>query len=165
MKKNPIQYFITDPCYLLSEETWAECCKVLDLNNEDETYPKFNEAVAKALTDFTGHQAFVCDTGFGDWSNCLHGEGIIKPDFSADTGMVCVCRITYNLLKYLYDKYGDEALLNIAMINASENITVDFDKPNAHWTTVKIIDHDTGNTITSMTEAEFFEDEEESEEY
>ncbi len=165
MKKNPIQYFITDPCYLLSRETWSECCKVFDMYTGNEMYQKFNEAVAKALTDLTGHPAYVCQTGFGDWSNCLSGDGIIKPDFCADSGMVCVCRITYKLLQHLHNEYGERALICIAMINMSDDITVDFDTSNPHWTVVSITDNKTGKSVSSITEAEFFEDEEENEEY
>ena len=158
MKKNPVQYFITDPCYLLPKEIWRECCKVLNANNDTTVYQKFNEAIAKALTDFTGHPAYACHTGFGDWSNCLSGEGVIKPDFCADSGMVCVCRITDRVLQHLHNEYGRQALINIAMINMSDDITVDFDTSNPHWTMVHIIDNQTGKSISSMSETD--EDEE-----
>ena len=83
-----IKYVVTDPCYILNNDTWDECCKFLD-----DSPKAFNEAVSKALTDLTGFPAFACDTGFGDWNNKIYGSYIIHKEFCADSGMVCVCRI------------------------------------------------------------------------
>ena len=58
-----VKYVVTDPCYILDNKTWDECCKFLD-----DSPKAFNEAVSKALTDLTGFPAFACDTGFGDWN-------------------------------------------------------------------------------------------------
>ena len=55
-----IKYVVTDPCYILSDDKWDECCKFLD-----DSPKAFNEAVSKALTDLSGFPAFACDTGFG----------------------------------------------------------------------------------------------------
>ena len=49
------KYVVTDPCYILNDDGWDECCKFLDNS------PKaFNEAVSKALTDLTGFSAYAC---------------------------------------------------------------------------------------------------------
>lgn len=54
-----VKYVVTDPCYILDNKTWDECCKFLD-----DSPKTFNDAVSKALTDLTGFPAYVCDTGF-----------------------------------------------------------------------------------------------------
>ena len=41
-----IKYVVTDPCYILSDDVWDECCKFLD-----DSPKAFNDAVSKALTD------------------------------------------------------------------------------------------------------------------
>ena len=69
-------------------------------------YQRFDEAVSKALVEYTGYPAFACGTGFGDWKNKLSGIGVIKSDFFADAGMVCVCRLTPKMLKLWKEKYG-----------------------------------------------------------
>lgn len=76
-----VKYVITDPCYILNNDTWDECCKFLD-----DSPKAFNEAVSKALTDLTGFPAYVCDTGFGDWNNKIYGSYIIHKEFCADSG-------------------------------------------------------------------------------
>ena len=38
-----VKYVITDPCYILNNDTWDECCKFLD-----DSPKAFNEAVSKA---------------------------------------------------------------------------------------------------------------------
>ncbi len=164
-----IKYVMTAPCYLLSDETWDKCCEVFNKYNDETMYGRFNDAVAKALTEFSGYPAYVCDTGFGDWSNEICGTGVIKPDFGADAGMVCVCRLTHKILDSLYKKYGEEhALSCIAMFEMSEHIKVDFDVSDKNWTRVFIQDKISGNEISSMdsndfyydSDDEYFEDEE-----
>ena len=73
---NTIKYVVTDPCYILDNDKWDECCKFLD-----DSPKAFNEAVSKSLTDLTGFPAYVCDTGLGDWNNQLSGINVIKSDF------------------------------------------------------------------------------------
>lgn len=43
-----IKYVVTDPCYILSNDKWDECCKFLD-----DSPKAFNNAVSKALTDLS----------------------------------------------------------------------------------------------------------------
>lgn len=96
------KYVVTDPCYILNDDGWDECCKFLDNS------PKaFNEAVSKALTDLTGFSAYACDTGFGDWSNKIYGSYIIHKEFCADSGMVCFCRLTSEIEKHFEEDYPD----------------------------------------------------------
>lgn len=144
-----IKYIITDPCYLLPRNTWDKCCEVFK-NDDEFMYDRFNEEVSKALSEFTGFPAYACGTGIGDWSNSIWGLGVIKGDFVADAGMVCVCRFTDNILEHLKKKYGDiNPLSGIALFEMSENIKVDFDVSDPDWTVVEIEDLQTGKTIRS----------------
>ena len=164
-----VKYIVTDPCYILDDDTWKECCKVFYIYKNDEfIYQRFDEAVSKALTNLTGHQSYACDTGFGDWCNKIYGLSVIKHDFCADAGMVCVCRLNHKVLDNLYNKYGEKnALSGAAIFEMSEDIDIEFDVSNKDWTVVKIKDKQTGNIIKSMDyEDNFYDDDyEEDEEY
>lgn len=144
-----IKYIVTDPCYLLPRNTWDACCEVF--NNDDELiYDRFDKAVSKALSEFTGFPAYAYGTGFGDWSNSIWGTGVIKQDFTADAGMVCVCRLTDKVLQQLKEKYGEANIYSgIALFEMSENIRVEFDITDPNWTIVNIKDMQTGATIQS----------------
>ena len=164
-----VKYIVTDPCYILDDDTWKECCKVFYIYKNDEfIYQRFDEAVSKALTNLTGHQSYACDTGFGDWCNKIYGLSVIKHDFCADAGMVCVCRLNHKVLDNLYKNNGEEnALSGAAIFEMSEDIDIEFDVSNKDWTVVKIKDKQTGNIIKSMDyEDNFYDDDyEEDEEY
>ena len=111
-----IKYVVTDPCYILDNDVWSKCCEVFDKYKDDEfMYQRFDEAVSKALVEYTGYPAFACGTGFGDWSNQLSGIGVIKPDFFADAGMVCVCRLTSKMLQHWKEEYGTQDFSGIAI--------------------------------------------------
>ena len=113
---NTIKYVVTDPCYILDNDVWSKCCEVFDKYKDDEfMYQRFDEAVSKALIEYTGYPAFACGTGFGDWSNQLSGIGVIKPDFFADAGMVCVCRLTSKMLQHWKEEYGTQDFSGIAI--------------------------------------------------
>lgn len=148
-KNSLIKYIVTDPCYLLPNDVWDTCCEVF--NNDDEhMYDRFNDAISKALSKFTGFPAYACGTGYGDWSNSIWGAGIIKHDFVADAGMVCVCKLTDKILQQLKEKYGENNIYSgIAIFEMSESIRVDFDVSDPNWTVVNIKDLQTGYTIHS----------------
>ena len=131
-----VKYVVTDPCYILNNDTWDECCKFLD-----DSPKAFNEAVSKALTDLTGFPAYVCDTGFGDWN---------------DSGMVCVCRLTSEIENHFAKEYSDIYSRSAAVFEGSEDINVDFDISDPSWTVVKIHDNQTGNFIETMSADDFY---------
>ena len=113
---NTIKYVVTDPCYILDNDVWSKCCEVFDKYKDDEfMYQRFDEAVSKALIEYTGYPAFACGTGFGDWSNQLSGIGVIKSEFFADAGMVCVCRLTSKMLQHWKEEYGTQDFSGIAI--------------------------------------------------
>ncbi len=157
-KNSLVKYIVTDPCYLLPDGTWDKCCEVFK-DDVKSMYDKFDEEVSKALSEFTGFPAYACGTGYGDWSNSIWGDGVIKHDFVADAGMVCVCRLTGKVIQHLKEKYGEDNIYSgLALFEMSENIRVDFDTSDPNWTVVKIKDLQTGETIQSETADEDEED-------
>lgn len=132
------RFCVTDPCYILPDNVWTECCKVFDEYKDDEyMYQRFDEAVTKALTEFVGSKSYACGTGYGDWSNELQGDGkVINKDFCADAGMVCVCELT--------DKVKNALDVNIlsnrcaAVFEAEDLRNVTFDLTDKDWTVVYI---------------------------
>lgn len=146
-----IKYVVTDPCYILDNKTWDECCKFLD-----DSPKTFNEAVAKALAELTGFSAYACDTGFGDWSNKIYGSYIVHKEFCADSGMVCVCRLTDEIKKHFAKEYSDIYSRCVAVFEGSDEIDVDFDISEPSWTVVKICDSKTGNFIETMNADDFY---------
>ncbi len=92
MHEKPIRYFVGDPAFLLPVLTWVECCEVFDKYDEEVIYGKFKETVAKALTDFTGYEAYVSEIGPKMWVNAISGEGVLKSNFISSSGFVCVSR-------------------------------------------------------------------------
>ena len=141
---NMVKYVVTDPCYLLNDELWSKCCKHV------RDWAKFNELVEKCLYMRTGYPAYVCETGFGDWTNRLYGENVTQPEFFADSGMVCVCRLTPHLEEHLQNTYQTDCFIGAAVFEASENIEVKFNRDDIQWTVVEIKDKETGNFIKSM---------------
>lgn len=75
-------YIVTDPCYILPREKWEKCCEVFKkgLSNKEES-DAFDEAVSKALTEYTGSQSYASATGYGDWYNNLYGRNVAKKNF------------------------------------------------------------------------------------
>lgn len=120
------KYVITDPCYLVDDDTWDTLIKDWD---------NFTVNLAEHLTKKTGEKAYAASTGFGDWTNALYGDNYEKP-FGADAGLVCVCRYTEQIDEELgliypgcYAVFEAEGPLNV-MFN--------FDDPS--WTEVYIED-------------------------
>ena len=101
------KYIVTDPCYLIDKDVWADCCKAAELPNHGWDNDLFNARVANELTKLTGQKAWASDTGFGDWDNAIHGnpDKIIQSEFCADSGMVSVCILTDDMEAKLRAEY------------------------------------------------------------
>ena len=108
------------------------------------------------MTELTGFPAFACDTGFGDWSNKIYGSYIVHKEFCADSGMVCVCRLTDEIKTTFAKEYSDIYSRCAAVFEGSDEIDVDFDISEPSWTVVKIYDHKTGNFIETMSPDDFY---------
>lgn len=131
------KYVITDPCYITSEEVWDECLK--DFSN-------FSKQISEHLTQVTGEPAYACDTGFGDWSNGLISKDGYVGAFGADSGMVCVCKVTDDI----EDKLGSIFGACYCIFEAEGPLDVVFDTSDKSWTVVYIEDV-TGNEWQSLT--------------
>ena len=147
---NIVRYVVTDPCYILDDDTWGKCCSVLNKYEGEEKDRKFNEAVSNALNEYTGYPSFACDTGYGDWRNKILGLGVIKDDFFADAGMVCVCRLTEKMVEHWEKNDPKTPFLGVAIFEASDDILVQFDTSNKGWTVVNIKDKQTGVEISTL---------------
>lgn len=132
------KYIITDPCYLLDDNTWQDCCCVAMLPNRDWDDEAFNQKVAQELTKLSGAKAYACHTGFGDWSNRLSGPNIEGDGtFYADAGMVCVCKIDAAILS----KHSLDELKRLgAVFETQGEIEVNFNTKDSNWTEVYIKD-------------------------
>ena len=121
MKK---QYVITDPCYILSESDWSECCKEFD--HKEDKYDRFNQAVTKKLNDLARTaDAIAIGTGFGDWCNEVFGspiEGIQYNRFCADAGMVCVVEYTKPIQDALEQRYLEDGCA--ALVEVDEPVKI-----------------------------------------
>ena len=131
------KFCVTDPCYILPDNVWSKCCEIFDKYKDDEfMYQRFNEAVSNALTKFVGSKSYTCNTGYGDWSNTLQGDGkVVNAHFCADAGMVCVCELNtkvHNALK------NNDTSHCAAVFEAEDIRNVTFDLTDKFWTVVYI---------------------------
>ena len=127
------KYIVTDPCYILPSGIWTECCQ----KGGD-----FSAVVTKALQKFTGdNKARAVGTGCGDWRNRIEGSSfnkVIRPDFTADSGMVCFCRCYDIVDKTLKDNHVKEGCY--AILELEGKITTVFDRSINDWTEIYIWD-------------------------
>lgn len=148
------KYVITDPCYILPDDVWSECCNKAGDNDEGWS-ERFYQHVTSALTEFVGTTAYAESTGYGDWQNSIVCGPYITGQFFADSGSVCVCEYTDKVreaLDGLEDKGG------AAVFEAEGRIEVQFDTKVSDWTVVHISDE--ANTEW-ITESAYPDDEDE----
>lgn len=157
------KYIITDPCYILPDTEWDKCCEIFDSvaykkAMEDRDYEKqrelFDIEVTSALKKYSGdYKACACSTGFGDWTNSIWGKNVLKHDFFADSGMVCVCELTETIQKHIdKDSNGNNEFNGMAVFETDADITIDFDTSDRSWTVVNVRDKHTGQTIIASQE-------------
>lgn len=154
------KYIMTDPCYILPDDTWKKCCEELDKYEGVEQTEKFSEAVTKALQERFGKNSEAYDTGIGDWSNEIRGDAkIIQEHFFADAGMVCVCPVNEEIENLIREFKG--TWQGAAIFEMSDNVKIDIDVSNNEWTVVTVTDLDTGKYVTSLPYRDYDEEEEE----
>lgn len=170
------KYIITDPCYILPDTEWDKCCEVFDSVAykkavADRDFEKQNELfdteATSALRKYSGdYKACACTTGFGDWTNSIWGKGVIKHDFFADAGMVCVCELTDTIQKHIdKESTSDNKFNGMAVLEADADIIIDFDTSDRSWTVVNIRDKATGQIIiASQDPNDEYDDEEDEDE-
>lgn len=163
-----MKYLVTDPCYLLdldrenSDRIWHKCLNDMYSLDSSARYSSQSdyEGTQKILSEELGINVLkVSDTGFGDWSNTLTSNSkhinIIKEDFYADAGMMCVVEINEKLENFLKDHDIG------AIFEADCNISVDVDDNDSQWYVLKITDENGWNVLASSEQSnpEFDEDE------
>lgn len=131
------EYVITDPCYILDKVVWNGILKDLDT---------FAYELEDCLTEFVNEQSFVCETGYGDWCNALiSDDDTVISDFTADSGMVSVCRYTNKVAEQL-EKIQKDCY---CIFEAESPLKVEFNTNNKNWTVVNITDA-TGKQWTTI---------------
>lgn len=129
-------YIVTDPCYILPDEVWSKACQDI-FDNDREDLEGFNARIQEDLRKFTDtDEAWVDETGAGDWCNSIYGKHIMTPEFCADSGMVCICRITKPIMKAVNDKALHKYCY--AVFQAHPGIEVNFDRTDKGWTVVRV---------------------------
>lgn len=153
------KYIITDPCYVLSDDTWSNICN--QCKNEDFYNGTFDRLASEALNKLAGTtNAVASATGFGDWDNCMHcsnEDKIIHTDFFADSGMVCVVEYNDAIQQALKDKDNIRLIEKggIAVIETEGNVEITMNTEDPNWTVVEIEDdNDVFNSFLPYDEEE-----------
>jgi len=133
------KYIITDPCYILEDDAWSACCKAAYVDKVFNV-EAFNNMVKKQLELLSGHKAWVELTGYGDWSNSIYGtnDKVIQPYFCADSGTVCVCKLTKDVEDAIHKRFPAGTGELMAIIEVDSDVSVRFDTTNHDWTVVYI---------------------------
>ena len=145
------KFIITDPCYLIPDPAIA------DGLSDIIQFISMAEA-EKYLSQYLATPVKIASTGYGDWSNEISGKNVIKPNFFADSGLVCVVELTPLVDRMHYSKYkyriSDHAC-GVAVIEAEGLAEVSFDTSDPKWTVVNITDTD-GNVYHTSTYNDHF---------
>ncbi len=164
-----MKYLVTDPCYLLDilessderDNLWDKCLRSMYSSDTSGGYSSQSnyEGVRKILSDALGINVLrVSDTGFGDWSNSIISNSehikVIKDDFFADAGMMCVVEINEKLENFL----KDDSLG--AIFGSDVPISVHVDDSDRQWYVLKIMDENGWNLLASSEEPEHDEEDE-----
>lgn len=146
------KFIVTDPCYLLPDNTWQSIChEVFDgtWNDQKEMYEAFDSRVQEELRKFAGTDlAWTGSTGIGDWCNGIDSKNskvvnVVYRGFGADAGMVCVCELTDIISKTINDS-GIQYDWSVACFEVSDDseVSCNIDKSNSNWTVVKVYVND-----------------------
>ena len=144
------QYIVTDPCYIIDNDTWQNICtKIFDNmpQSTSEEYKAmldaFDTEVTRALQVLTNAKAIAGRTGIGDWSNRLYGPNIKHSEFGADSGMFCFCEVTdtikpalESLPEYCYALFEGANDIKVKMnVNNDWSMLYADDSEGNHWET------------------------------
>lgn len=156
------KYIITDPCYLIPDDDWSKCCEIFDsvaykkaMENRDYEMQRelFDNEITAVLRKYSGdYKAQACSTGYGDWTNEIWGVNVLKHDFFADSGMVCVCELTDTIKNHIDANSNGKEFNGMAVFETDKDITVEFDTSDSDWTVVKVIDKNTGQVLITSSE-------------
>ena len=156
------KYIITDPCYLIPDDDWSKCCEIFDseaykkaMENRDYEMQRelFDNEITAALRKYSGdYKAQACSTGYGDWTNEIWGKNVIKHDFFADSGMVCLCELTDTIKKHIDANSHGKEFNGMAVFEIDKDIAIEFDTSDSDWTVIRIKDKNTGNVLITSSE-------------
>lgn len=123
-------YIVTDPCYIIPHNEWANMFKRNTLHANIVNY----------LEGLTKNEAWCYDTGYGDWGNRMEGDGVHEDHdaFTADAGLVCVCEYTEDVKYHLMRENTPDYCY--ALVDMDGYIYVRADESNKHWTVIHITD-------------------------
>lgn len=147
------RFIITDPCYLIDDDAhpdaWSHFCELSDSRSNWEVTQQANEYLSGEL----GFGIVAASTGFGDWSNCIEGEGVVNMNFFADAGMVCVAEIPKSAL--VQERIKDLASVGgVAIFEADcafSDLRIEMDRSVRKWTVVRVYGPD-GNLLVHSLE-------------
>lgn len=165
-----MKYLITDPCYLLGlddknrDRIWNRCINDIYGSENSNKYDDNTDytGVQKILSEELGLNVLrVSDTGYGDWSNSISSTSakvkIIKNEFYADAGMMCVVEINDKLENYLkYNSIG-------AVFEINGEIDIRVNDSDSNWYILEITDKDRCRELVTSEESEM--DDYEEDEY
>ena len=157
------KYIITDPCYLIPDDDWSKCCEIFDseaykkaMENRDYEMQRelFDNGITAALQKYSSdYKAKACSTGYGDWTNDIWGVNVLKHDFFADSGMVCVCELTDTIKNHIdANSNGFKEYHGMAVFETDKDIAIEFDTSDSDWTVIRIKDKNTGNVLITSSE-------------
>lgn len=157
------KYIITDPCYLIPDDDWGKCCEIFDSvaykkaeQNRDYEMQRelFDNEVTAMLRKYSGdYNAQACSTGYGDWTNEIWGENVIKSDFFADSGMCCVCELTDIIQNHIKENSNNRNEFNgMAVFETDKDIAIKFDTSDSDWTVILVKDKNTDDILITSSE-------------
>ena len=116
-------YIVTDPCYLVPHEIWAEVC--------DKTKTKSNDVFVEELTKHLPKGSVAHSTGVGDYINSVTPVyedttvNIVQSCFTVDSGFLCITPVE--------DTTPYEVDTRFAIIESEEELTYGFDAAHLDW--------------------------------
>ena len=116
-------YIVTDPCYLVPHEIWAEVC--------DKTKTKSNDVFVEELTKHLPKGSVAHSTGVGDYINSVSPVyedttvNIVQSCFTVDSGFLCITPVE--------DPTPYEVDTRFAIIESEEELTYGFDTSHLDW--------------------------------
>lgn len=132
---------ITDPCYILTNET-RELLREKVYNGNSENW---EERLNKVLSENTPIKLNM-RTGYGDWTNKMLTWGVadpnvptqivLNPDFCADGGEVCAIALS-DLEKYNPESIALSNTRTAAIIDCFDDLDVEF-MPNDEWSEIVV---------------------------
>ena len=131
-------YIVTDPCYLVPHEIWAEVC--------DKTKTKSNDVFVEELTKHLPKGAMIQITRIGDDLNSIYTVweedcvNIVQSSFTSDSGFICIVPVEET------EQYKDD--IRFAIVESDDELEYGFDTSTYNKTVVEFT-HDGKEVVQS----------------